>query len=57
MARLLRKYGHWKLTHAQLCDGSVLVDEKFTITHPAREPEYFNTKLEAERRFKELVAE
>jgi hypothetical protein len=56
MEQLIRQVGHWKLTHAQLRDGSTLVDEKFTVSHPTREPEYFNTQAEAEARFDNLLA-
>jgi hypothetical protein len=57
MAKVLRRIGHWQLTHAELRSGGKLVDEKYTITHPTRRPEHFDTRKRAEVRFAELVAD
>jgi len=54
-SRVLRQAGHWKLSHAQLWNGRTLADEKFVITHPTREAEYFQRLDQAEARFNELV--
>jgi hypothetical protein len=56
MARILRQIGHWKLTRAQLRSDEGLVDEQFSITHPAHDPEYFSSRPEAERRFDERTS-
>lgn len=53
----MRQSGHLKLTHVQLFNGTALVDETFSLTHPTRKAELFSSRDRAEDRFDELTGE